>query len=88
LVDWIHEARSHAVGLIINGGAFSHTSIALADAVTAVALPMVESPSVKPLCARSFFAIIPTCRPWPLAWICGFGAKVLWAGAGPRCAKA
>ncbi len=41
LIDWIHEARMWANGLIINAGAYSHTSIALRDAVSAVALPTV-----------------------------------------------
>ncbi|MBP8001894.1 MAG: type II 3-dehydroquinate dehydratase [Chloroflexi bacterium] len=42
LIDHIHEARTWARGILINPGAYTHTSIALRDAVTAVGLPAVE----------------------------------------------
>lgn len=43
LIDFIHEAgRQHAVGIIINGGGYSHTSIAIHDALLAVKTPAVE----------------------------------------------
>jgi len=42
LVDWIHEARQTADGIILNAGAFSHTSIAILDALNAAALPVIE----------------------------------------------
>ena len=42
LLDWIHEAQEQCVGLIINPGAYGHTSIALRDALAAVALPAIE----------------------------------------------
>ena len=35
LVDWIHEARAAAAGIIINPGAYSHTSVAILDALNA-----------------------------------------------------
>ena len=35
LVDWIHEARTAAAGIIINPGAYSHTSVAILDALNA-----------------------------------------------------
>ncbi|MEB3265731.1 MAG: type II 3-dehydroquinate dehydratase [Cyanobacteriota bacterium] len=42
LVDRIHQARGVCDGILINAGAFTHTSIALRDALLAVALPFVE----------------------------------------------
>jgi len=42
LVDWIHEARDKAAGIIINAGAYTHTSIALLDALSAAEKPVME----------------------------------------------
>jgi len=42
LIDWIHEARESHAGIVFNLGAYTHTSIAIADALRAVALPSVE----------------------------------------------
>ena len=42
LVDWIQEARGAADGILINPGAYSHTSVAILDALLAVELPVVE----------------------------------------------
>jgi 3-dehydroquinate dehydratase-2 len=42
LVDWILEARQTADGIVLNAGAFSHTSIAILDALNAAALPVIE----------------------------------------------
>lgn len=42
LVTWIHEAREKASGIAINAGAYTHTSIALHDALKAADLPAVE----------------------------------------------
>lgn len=42
LIDWIHQARTEADGLIINPGAYSHSSIAILDALLACTLPVVE----------------------------------------------
>lgn len=42
LVDWIQEARQRAAGIIINAGAYTHTSVAILDALLAVQKPTVE----------------------------------------------
>jgi len=42
LVEWIHEARGEASGLIINAGAYTHTSVAIHDALRALDCPIVE----------------------------------------------
>jgi len=42
LVDWVHEGREAACGFIVNLGAYTHTSVALLDALKAADLPVVE----------------------------------------------
>ncbi|MCF8470995.1 MAG: type II 3-dehydroquinate dehydratase [Parvibaculum sp.] len=42
LVDWIQEARDGAAGLILNAGAYSHTSIAIHDALAMLDMPVIE----------------------------------------------
>ena len=42
LVTWVQEARDTAAGIIINAGAYSHSSIALLDALQAAELPVIE----------------------------------------------
>ena len=42
LIDWLHEARSTCVGVVLNAGALTHTSIALRDAIAAIGIPVVE----------------------------------------------
>ena len=42
LVDWIHDARSDAAAIIINPGAYSHTSVAILDALNAFEGPVLE----------------------------------------------
>ena len=43
LVDALHAARTTADGVVFNPGAYTHTSIALRDAISAVELPVVET---------------------------------------------
>lgn len=42
LVDWIQEARSGSCGVILNAGAYTHTSVALHDALRALDRPLIE----------------------------------------------
>ncbi|MEA2976179.1 MAG: 3-dehydroquinate dehydratase [Alphaproteobacteria bacterium] len=43
LIDWIHEARAQkAAGIIINAGGYSHTSVAIHDALLAANVPVIE----------------------------------------------
>lgn len=42
LVGWIQDARNAHDGIVINPGAYSHTSIAIMDAILAVGLPLIE----------------------------------------------
>ena len=43
LVDWLHEARARALhAVLLNAGAYTHTSVALHDAIRAIELPVIE----------------------------------------------
>jgi 3-dehydroquinate dehydratase-2 len=42
IIDWIHEARENAGGIVINPGAFTHTSVAILDALNAFEHPIIE----------------------------------------------
>jgi 3-dehydroquinate dehydratase II len=42
LIDWLHEARTRVDGIVINPAAYTHTSVALSDALSAIAKPVIE----------------------------------------------
>lgn len=42
LVDWIQESRGSSRAIVINAGAYTHTSIAIRDAIAAVGVPAIE----------------------------------------------
>ncbi len=42
IIDWIHEAREKACGIVINPGAFTHTSVAILDALNTFEGPVIE----------------------------------------------
>jgi 3-dehydroquinate dehydratase-2 len=73
LVDWLHEARAKkALGVVINPGAFTHTSIAILDAVIASELPVVEI-HISNIHAREEFRRHSHISKVAKAVICGFG---------------
>ncbi|CCE04345.1 3-dehydroquinate dehydratase [Bradyrhizobium sp. STM 3843] len=73
LVDAIHEARAkQVIGIIINAGAYSHTSIALHDALMGVKIPTVEV-HISNIHARESFRHHSFTAKAAFASICGFG---------------
>jgi 3-dehydroquinate dehydratase-2 len=71
-VDRIQAARGHCAGLLINAGAYTHTSIALRDALLAVAIPFVEV-HLSNVHAREPFRHHSYLADKALGVICGFG---------------
>jgi 3-dehydroquinate dehydratase-2 len=74
LVDWIHEARDQAAGVIINGGAYTHTSVAIHDALRALTCPIVEV-HLSNTFAREAFRHRSLISPVAKGLIVGFGAN-------------
>ncbi|MFC5585966.1 type II 3-dehydroquinate dehydratase [Nitratireductor kimnyeongensis] len=73
LVDWIHEADESAIGIIINPGAYGHTSIALHDAIRAISpLPVIEV-HISNIHAREAFRHVSMIAPAAKGMICGLG---------------
>ncbi|HMG46410.1 MAG TPA: type II 3-dehydroquinate dehydratase [Allosphingosinicella sp.] len=55
LIDWLHEAQARgAKAVLLNAGGFSHTSVALHDAVKAVTVPVIEVHLSNPQARESF----------------------------------
>ncbi|KFB10037.1 type II 3-dehydroquinate dehydratase [Nitratireductor basaltis] len=73
LVDWLHEAREAAAGVVLNPGAYAHTSIALRDAISAIApVPVIEI-HITNIHARESFRHHSTIAPVAAGMICGLG---------------
>jgi 3-dehydroquinate dehydratase-2 len=74
LVDAIHDSLGQHQGLLINAGAYTHTSVALRDALAAVALPSVEV-HLSNIYQREPFRHHSFIAPVAIGQISGFGAE-------------
>jgi 3-dehydroquinate dehydratase-2 len=74
LVGWIQEARERAQGIIINAAAYTHTSVALHDALKACGLPIVEV-HLSNIYKREAFRHNSFVSPVANGVICGFGGQ-------------
>ncbi len=73
LIDAIHALRGSAAGAIVNAGAYSHSSLAIRDALAAVGLPFVEV-HLTNIYAREPERRHSMLAPAARAVVCGFGA--------------
>lgn len=72
LVDAIHAAKGTHDGIVLNAGAYTHTSIALHDAILGTQLPVVEL-HLSNVHARETFRHTSYIAPVAIGMICGFG---------------
>ncbi|NIJ43036.1 3-dehydroquinate dehydratase-2 [Parvibaculum indicum] len=72
LVTWIQEAREKASGLILNAAAYTHTSVALQDALATLDIPVIEV-HISNIFKRESFRHHSTVSPVATGVICGLG---------------
>lgn len=74
LVDHLHAAKAKQDAVILNAGAYTHTSVALMDAISAIEIPVIEL-HLSNVHAREAFRHHSYIAPVVLGQICGFGAR-------------
>lgn len=72
IVDWVGAARGKFDGLLLNAGGYTHTSVAILDALRAASLPCVEVHLSNPE-AREPFRRVSRVAPACVGKVCGFG---------------
>jgi 3-dehydroquinate dehydratase-2 len=75
LVDWVHEAGAKkAAGVVINAGGYTHSSVAIRDAVSAITVPVFEV-HISNIFAREDFRHFSHIAPVAKGTLCGFGVN-------------
>lgn len=74
IVTAIHEARKNFDGIVINPGAYSHYSYAIADAISAVSIPVAEA-HLSNISARETHRRTSVTAAACVGSVCGFGAR-------------
>ncbi len=74
LVSWIQEARTAHAGIVLNAGAYTHTSVALYDAIKLAEKPLVEV-HISNVFARESFRHHSFISPVATGVVCGLGIK-------------
>ncbi len=79
LLDWVHEAgrlhqQGELAGVVLNAGAYTHTSIALHDAIKGTGVPLIEL-HISNVFAREAFRHHSTISSVARAVVCGFGVQ-------------
>ncbi|HEK1684988.1 TPA: type II 3-dehydroquinate dehydratase [Pseudomonas putida] len=74
LIDWIHGARGRCAGILINPGAWTHTSVAIRDALVACELPVIEV-HLSNIYKREPFRHLSFVSAVAVGVICGLGSQ-------------
>lgn len=73
LIDWIHDSKGRHAGIVLNAGAYTHTSVALMDAIASVEQTVIEV-HLSNIHRREEFRHLSYISKVALGMICGFGA--------------
>jgi 3-dehydroquinate dehydratase-2 len=74
MINFLHDCRGKADGIILNGGAYTHTSIAIADAIASIGIPVVEV-HISNIHAREEYRQVSYTAAKALGCITGLGLK-------------